>query len=170
MMRSFTAMARPGFVAAAALLALALGPPALGAEKPGTMQSARERASETAPGPWQGVWHLARQDPRIRTLGGARTLRLDIIHDADGSVEVQWAADRGICEDPLASPCEWVGGHGAGRAVAAGPGALAVLLPISADQDDPFLLVLERQEDGRAAARLISARPGLDYRLFAERE
>ncbi|MBW6400098.1 hypothetical protein KPL78_19725 [Roseomonas sp. HJA6] len=143
--------------------------PAL-AEDSRTMQSARERAAESAPGPWQGNWVLLRDDPRIRTRGGAATLRLHVIHDAGGAVELQWIADRGICEDPNAGPCEWVGGNGTGRAVAAGGGALAVLLRISADPDDPFLLVLERSGEGRATARLVSEKGDIAYRLDAERE
>lgn len=156
-------------VAAALVAAGLLAVPAL-AEKPGTMQSARERAAESAPGPWQGNWVLLREDPRIRTLGGARTLMLHIIHDAAGPVELEWRADRGICEDPNAPPCEWISATGRGTAVAAGPGALAVLLRISADADDPFLLVLERSGDGRATARLVSEKGGIAYRLDAERE
>lgn len=152
------------------LAALGLMAQAPRGEDARTMQSARERAAETAPGPWQGNWSLLRQDPRIRTLGGARTLRLHIIHDASGTVEVEWAGDRGICEDPLADPCEWVGAAGKGVAVATGAGALAVLLQVSADPDDPFLLLLERSGAGRAAARLVSARGGIAYVLEAERE
>jgi len=155
------------------LLALAamacLARPAL-AENPRTMQSAAERAAESAPGPWQGNWALLRDDPRIRTRGGAATLRLHVIHDASGPVALQWVADRGICEDPNAPPCEWVGATGTGTAVAAGPGALAVLLRISADPDDPFLLVLERSGEGRATARLVSEKGGIAYRLDAERD
>lgn len=134
-------------------------------------QSARERAAETAAGPWQGNWTLLRDDPRIRTRAGAATLRLHVVHDAAaGAIEVQWVADRGICEDPNAAPCDWVAAHGAGFSVAAGPGSLAVLLRISADPDDPFLLVLERAEEGRATARLVSKKGGIAYRLDAERE
>ena len=140
------------------------------AQASGGGQSARERATETAPGPWQGNWSLLRDDPRIRTRAGAATLRLHVIHDAAGPVEVQWIADRGICEDPNAEPCEWVAAHGAGTAVAAGPGALAVLLRVSADPDDPFLLVLERSGEGRATARLVATKGGIAYRLDAERE
>jgi hypothetical protein len=156
-------------LAAAAALALALASPAL-AQSTGHGQSARERAAETAPGPWHGNWSVLRDDPRIRTRGGAATLRLHVIHDAAGPVELQWVADRGICEDPNAGPCEWVAAQGTGLAVAAGPGALAVLLRISADPDDPFLLVLERREDGRAVGRLVSEKGGIAYRLDAERE
>lgn len=156
-------------LATAAVLALAVASPAL-AQPSGHGHSARERAAETAPGPWQGRWSLLRDDPRIRTRGGAATLRLHVIHDAAGPVEVQWVADRGICEDPDASPCDWVAAHGTGLAVAAGSGALAVLLRISADPDDPFLLVLERGGQGRAAARLASEKGGIAYRLDAERE
>ncbi len=154
---------------AAAMLSTSLALPALG-QSGDAGQSARERAAETAPGPWQGNWALLRDDPRIRTRGGAATLRLHVIHDPAGPVEVQWVADRGICEDPNAGPCEWVAAHGTGLATAAGPGALAVLLRISADPDDPFLLVLERSGDGRAAARLVSEKGGIAYRLDAERE
>jgi len=79
-------------------------------------------------------------------------------------------ADRGICEDPTAGPCEWVTARGTGHAVSAGPGSLAVLLRISADAEDPFLLVLERRAAGRATARLLSEKGGIDYLLNAERE
>jgi hypothetical protein len=151
-------------------LALLAGIPAVAAEPARTMQSARERAAETAPGPWQGNWVLLRDDPRIHTRGGAQTLRLHVIHDAAGPVEVQWAGDRGLCEDPDAPPCDWVAAHGTGVAVAAGPGALAVLLRVSADPDDPFLLVLERGAEGRATARLVSEKGGIAYRLDAERQ
>ncbi len=153
---------------AAMLVALAV--PAQAAERPGTMQSARERAAEAAPGPWQGNWVLLRDDPRIRTRAGATALRLHVVHDAAGTVALEWAGDRALCEDPNAPPCEWVGAAGRGVAAAAGPGALAVLLRVSADPDDPFLLVLERSGDGRATARLVSEQGGLAYRLDAERE
>ena len=153
----------------AALLLAGTALPAA-AESARAMQSARERAAETAPGPWQGNWALLRDDPRIRTRAGALALRLHVIHDAEGTVEVQWVADRGLCEDPNAPPCEWVRAQGEARAAAAGAGALAVLLRVSADPDDPFLLVLERGTDGRAAARLVSEKGGLAYRLDAERE
>jgi hypothetical protein len=153
-----------------AAMLLALAAPAGAAERPETMQSARERAAETAPGPWQGNWVLLRDDPRIRTRGGAIALRLQVIHDAAGPVELEWVGDRALCEDPVAPPCEWVGAAGRGVAAAAGPGALAVLLRVSADPDDPFLLVLERSGDGRATARLVSEKGGLAYRLDAERE
>lgn len=155
-------------------LAIALGLlaalSAAAAEPARTMQSPRERAGETAPGAWQGNWSLLRDDPRIRTRGGAQTLQLQVIQDATGAVEVLWLADRGICEDPNAPPCEWVGAQGRGHAVAAGGRALAVLLRISADADDPFLLVLERREDDRASARLVSETGGIAYQLDAERE
>lgn len=156
---------RLGFALLAVLVA-----PAGAAERAGTMQSASERAAETAPGPWQGHWVLLRDDPRIRTRGGATALRLHVIHDAAGPVELDWVGDRALCEDPDAPPCEWVGASGRGVAAAAGPGALAVLLRVSADPDDPFLLVLERGGDGRATARLVSEKGGLAYRLDAERE
>lgn len=113
---------------------------------------------------------LLRDDARIRTRAGALALRLHVIQDADGTVEVQWVADRGLCEDPNAAPCEWVRAHGEARATAAGTGALALLLRVSADPDDPFLLVLERGADGWATARLVSEKGGLAYRLNAERE
>ncbi|BDG71098.1 hypothetical protein [Roseomonas fluvialis] len=152
---------------AAALAALLAGPAA--GQSAGALAAA-ERARGTAAGPWNGNWSLLRDDPRIRTRAGAATLRLHVIQDAAGPVELQWTADRGICEDPNAAPCEWVSARGRGLAVAAGPGALAVLLRISADPDDPFLLVLERSAEGRATARLVSEKGGIAYRLDAERE
>jgi hypothetical protein len=154
--------------ALAAGLAAVLAVPAA-AQSAGGL-SAAERARATGPGPWNGNWQVLRDDPRIRTRAGAATLRLHVIQDAAGRVELQWIADRGICEDPNAGPCEWVAARGTGLAVAAGPGALAVLLRISADPDDPFLLVLDRREDGRATGRLVSEKGGIAYRLDAERE
>lgn len=132
--------------------------------------SARERAQSVATGPWNGTWSLQRDDPRIRTLAGTATPRLQIIHDAAGRVELQWIADRGICEDPNAAPCEWAGARVTGLAVAAGRGALAVLLCISADPDHPFLLVERRSGDGCATARLVSEKRGIAYRQDVERE
>ncbi len=152
---------------AAAVAAVLAGPAA--AQSAGGL-SAAERARGTAAGPWNGNWQVLRDDPRIRTRAGAATLRLHVMHDAAGRVELQWIADRGICEDPNAGPCEWVAARGTGLAVAAGPGALAVLLRISADPDDPFLLVLERREDGRATGRLVSEKGGIAYRVDAQRE
>lgn len=153
---------------AAALAAVLAGPAA--AQSAGGLSAAERRQGGTAAGPWNGNWSVLRDDPRIRTRAGAATLRLQVIHDAAGRVELQWIADRGICEDPNAGPCEWVAARGTGLAVAAGPGALAVLLRISADPDDPFLLVLERREDGRATGRLVSEKGGIAYRIDAERE
>lgn len=132
--------------------------------------AAREQADATAAGPWNGNWSLKRDDPRIRTRAGAATLRLHIVYKASGQFELSWIADRGICEDPNAPPCDWAAARGLGFAVAAGPGALAALLRISADPDDPFLLVLERGAEGRVTARLGSEKGGIAYRLHAERE
>jgi hypothetical protein len=54
--------------------------------------------------------------------------------------------------------------------MAVGPGALAALLRISADPDDPFLLLLERGAEGSVTARLVSEKGAIAYRLDAERE
>ena len=153
-----------GRVIAALVLAVCSTPPAWAQASGGP--SAREQAQ----GAWNGNWTLQRDDPRIFTRGGAETLRLQIVQNATGTIKLQWVADRGICEDPTAGPCEWVTARGTGHAVSAGPGSLGVLLRISADTQDPFLLVLERRADGRATARLISEKGGIDYRLDAERE
>jgi len=45
-----------------------------------------------------------------------------------------------------------------------------MLLCISADPDDPFLLVERRSGDGRATARLVSEKRGIAYRQDIERE
>jgi len=126
--------------------------------------------SDTAVGSWEGTWSLIRDDPRIRTRGGGATLRLQITHDSAGRLVLRWSADRGICEDPNAGPCEWITAKGNALAVATGPSALAALLRISADPDDPFLLVLQRAAEGLATAWLVSEKGGIAYRLDAERE
>ena len=119
---------------------------------------------------WAGTWLLERDDARIRTRAGAETLRIDLRPGAAGQVTLRWTAGRGICEDPLGPPCEWVGARGSTTAVVAGPRVLVALLRVSADADDPFLLVLERGEAGRAAGQLVSEKGGIAYRLDAGRE
>jgi hypothetical protein len=158
----------PGGLAAAIGLMAVLSLPAWAQQAGGL--SAQERARATPPDPWNGNWSLQRDDPRIRTRAGAATLRLQVIQDAAGRVDVLWMADRGICEDPNAPPCEWVSARGTGVAVSAGAGSLAVLLRVSADPDDTFLLLLERGAGGRVTARLVSEKGGIAYRLDAERE
>lgn len=116
-------------------------------------------------GPWQGNWTVLRQDARIRTRAGAEALHLHILHDADSAyAEVQWVAGRGICEEPLAEPCEWVGASGAQLHAPVTPEALYVLLPLSADADDPLLLHLQSPEES-APGWLLSLRGGLRYRV-----
>jgi hypothetical protein len=117
-------------------------------EREDTMQSAAERLAERAPGRWQGDWRLTRVDPRIRTRAGALALRLQVIHDAGSPViEVDWTADRAICEDPMAGPCEWVGqsGRQTGLLVANG---WVMALPLSADNADPHWLRLTQDPSG----------------------
>lgn len=139
------------------------------AEAARTMQSDRERASETAPGRrWRGNWSPLLDHERTRA--GAPALRLAIRHDAVGPVEVPRGADRGIGDDPNAPPREWAGSSGTVRAVADGLGALAVLLRISADADDRFPPVPERRENGRATARLVTETGYPAWRLDAGRE
>jgi hypothetical protein len=143
--------------AAMALAAvLALAPPAL--------------ASGDAAQAWAGTWRIDREDPRIRTRGGAETLQVQLVRGRGGQVVLRWSAHRGICEDPMAGPCEWIGARGEAGAVVAGPRALAAVLRISADSEDSFLLVLERGAAGRATGRLVSEKGGVAYRLDAERE
>lgn len=119
---------------------------------------------------WAGTWLVARDDPRIRTRAGAATLRIEVARDAAGAVALRWTADRGICEDPLDAPCEWVGARGMAAPVVVGTGVLVALLRVSADGDDPFLLVLERDAAGRVTGRLVSEKGGVAYRLDAVRE
>lgn len=138
------------------------------AEAPRTPQSDRERAGETAPSRWRGNWSRLRDDERTRA--GAPALRLAVRHDAVGPVEVPWVADRGIGDDPNEPPREWAGSSGTVRAVADGPGALAVLLRISADADDPFPPVLDRRGNGKATARLVTEMGDPTCRLDADRE
>jgi hypothetical protein len=129
------------------------------------MQSAVERAGERAPGPWQGNWTVLRDDPRIRTLGGARMLQMQVIQDAGSDLaEVQWTADRAICEDPLDDPCEWIGSHGQTLQAVVGTSGLYVPLTLSADETDPFILHLS-QPQATAPGLLFNVRGGIRYRL-----
>lgn len=130
---------RTGLLATCLLLALS----AQALEPAHTMQSAAERAAETPAGRWQGHWLVLRDDPRIRTRAGAQALRLLVTHDASNAVaEVDWRAERAICDNPVAEPCEWVGQSGRQTGLIVGE-ALVISLPLSADSADPHWLRID---------------------------
>lgn len=162
---------------AALALALALSTaPALAAarEPANTGQSAEERLSERPAGLWQGTWRVVREDARLRTRGAQELLELSIWHDRGAAqAQVDWLALRAICLDPASPPCEWVGASGQSAVAAAHARGLSVLLPVSADEGDPFVLSLfGAPAKGRAAVLkglLFSARGELLYKVRAER-
>jgi hypothetical protein len=96
----------------------------------------------TQPGPWQNTYDLARQDPRIRTRGGAALMQLTVMHDRGASTaQVTWTTDRAICENPLEPPCETIGQSGDARARLIG-NDLVFAAKISPDLEDPTIIVL----------------------------
>lgn len=130
------------------LLGSALCGGAAAAEPASAMQSAQERAGERPVGPWQGNWRIVRNDPRIRTRAGALVLRMQVVQDAGSAIaEVDWVTDRAICDDPMASPCEWVGQNGRQTALVVGTRRV-MALPLSADASDPHWIQLDRPRVG----------------------
>lgn len=144
---------------------------AVRAEPPETMLSAEEAARSIPAGPWQGDWTMRRDDPRLRTLGAQRALTLAVFHDAgSATADVDWLADRALCEPPDSEPCEWVGATGDATAVAITAQGLYAVLRVSGDESDPFLLHLAPPTDGgEAAGLLLSARGDLRLALRARR-
>ena len=122
-------------------------------------------------GAWHGTWEVPRDDPDIRTRAGSLALRFRIEHARHGvSPHIHWEADRAICQSPLASPCEWVGTRGKAVSARVVAGHLLAVLQVSADDADPFVVWLERPDQGRSAqGSLLSARGDLSYRLQARR-
>jgi len=140
------------------------------AEPASTMQSAAEAARTVPAGVWQGTWTLRRDDPRLTTLAGQRALTLTVFHDRGSpTAEVDWLADRALCEPPTGEPCEWVGQHGSATAVAVTPQGLTAVLRVSADEADPLVLHLAPPKAGRALGHALSARGDSRFALTAQR-
>lgn len=153
----------------AALPALLLLCPAAGLpaqEDPADRMPAR-------PGAWQGEWTLTRDHPALRTLAGSRLLEL-AIHHAEGAAEahVWWRTGPAICPEPLADePCEWMGAHGGPTPAALVEGRLVMVLPVSADAEDPFVLLLDPpSRPGASRGALVGARGGVAWPLDARRD
>jgi hypothetical protein len=127
----------------------------------------------TAPGVWQGEWTVTRDHPSLRTLAGSRLFEL-AIHHAEGSDEATlwWLAGPAICPEPLdPEPCEWIGATGGSLTLPLVAGRLVAFLPISADQDDPFVLVLDPpSRPGASSGALVSARGGVAWPVDARRD
>ena len=107
---------------------------------------AQEEIGSEPVGAWHGTFQLKRDDPRIRTRGGADLFRVEIIHSkGQEGVDINWVAGRAICGDVAAPPCEWAdaSGIGRGRILA---GDLVFTLPLSADGADPVIVILRRAD------------------------
>lgn len=161
-----TSLARARQAALPALLLLLLAPGAPAQEDPADRVPTR-------PGAWQGEWTVTRDHPALRTLAGSRLLEL-AIHHAEGAAEVHvwWHAGPAICPEPLADePCEWVGAHGGPTPAALVEGRLVMVLPVSADAEDPFVLLLDPpSRPGASRGALVSARGGVAWPLDARRD
>jgi len=119
---------------------------------------AQEDVGSEAIGSWHGTFQLDRDDLRIRTRGGSDMLRIQVIHSKNRpTATISWVAGRGICEDPVGDPCEWVGASGSGQAQVVN-GDLVFALPVSADESDPFFVVMRRDKAGRMSGYLVNAR------------
>lgn len=118
-------------------------------------------------GPWHGNYQLSREDPRIRTRGGADLIRMQVIHSkGQPTATVSWIAGRAICEDPLAEPCEWIGANGTQEARVVGD-TLVLALSLSPDESDPAILVLNGPPvaGSRKQGLMTNARADFGYRL-----
>ncbi|MFC4290997.1 hypothetical protein ACFOWX_01025 [Sphingorhabdus arenilitoris] len=101
-----------------------------------------DRGSLIPAGEWQRNFELSREDPRIRTKGGADLLRIQVIQDKGAeSVQVSWTAGRAICEDPNGEPCESVGASGTVQGRILGKD-LVFAIPLSAQAEDPTIVIL----------------------------
>lgn len=96
----------------------------------------------TPAGTWQNTYDLVRQDPRIRTRGGAALMQLTVMHNRGApTARVTWTTDRAICENPVDPPCETIGKSGEARARIIG-NDLVFAAKISPDAEDPTIIVL----------------------------
>jgi hypothetical protein len=137
-------------------------------------QSEAERAAEVPAGPWQGTWQVTRIDPRLRTRGAQELLVLTVWQDRGSLVAtVDWQAGRAVCRDPMAAPCDWVRAQGQAATGAASADGLVMVLPVSADDRDPFVVTLfgapARGHSTGLEGILVSALGDLRYRIHARR-
>jgi hypothetical protein len=126
-------------------------------------------AREIPAGQWQNTYDLSRNDPRIRTKAGARLMAVEVVHNrGEKTAKVTWVADRAICENPLAAPCEWVGTNGDADAQIIG-NDLVFAAAISAEEADPTFVVLRGPPVGQTrvqpSGHMIDARGGYAYRF-----
>jgi hypothetical protein len=134
-----------------------------------TSPLAAQEGPHLPPGPWQGTYQLDRIDPRIRTRGGADLIRMQVIHSkGEATVTVSWTAGRAICEDPLAEPCEWIGANGTTQGRIVGD-QLAIALPVSADEGDPFILLMPWSAKGPMTGHLFNAKADFAWRFYARK-
>lgn len=127
--------------------------------------TAQEAESGARPGIWQGNYQLDREDPRIRTRGGADLLRIQVIHSrGDAAITASWAAGRAICEDPTAEPCDWIGTNGTTRGRVIGD-QIMVALPLSADEGDPLIVLIRRAGGQPLSGHIFNARGDFAWRI-----
>lgn len=162
-----------GLVWAFGVLVAPVAPAAADESAPAGM-SPEERAALIPTGPWQGTWRITRQDTRLRTLGAQELLTMTVWQDRNAlAASADWSAGRAICLNPLASPCEWVGAQGQAATAAAHGAGLVVVLPVSADDSDPFVVSLfGPPSKGRTTGLegiMVSAKGELRYRVHAVR-
>jgi len=153
---------------------LALPSPAAADESAPAGMSAEQRATLIPAGPWQGTWRITREDPRLRTRGAQELLMLTVWQDRSGLVaSADWSAGRAICLNPVASPCGWVGAQGQAATAAAHGAGLVVVVQVSADDTDAFVVSLfgppSRGRTTGLEGVMVSVKGELRYRVHALR-
>ena len=115
---------------------------------------------------------------RVGRQGGTRAAQelatLTVWQDRGSlAATVDWQSGRAVCLDPLAAPCDWVGAQGQAATAAAHAAGLVLVLPVSADERDPFVLTLfgppGRGRTPGLDGLLVSALGDLRYRIRAQR-
>lgn len=141
---------------------------AVAQEDPRTLQSAAEAAEVRPPGSWQGIWRVTREDSRLTTRATQKALTLTIVQDLNATrADIDWQADRALCEPPTGDPCEWVGANGIASATLIGPSGLLTLLPVATD-GRAHALHLAPTRNGRSRGQVLHP-DGRGFSVFAER-
>jgi hypothetical protein len=161
-MKTLSARLAAAFVLAGSIItgAVVLTPTETSAQ---TRSQAKVKTKAPVPArstPWMGNYEIMRNDPRLTTLGAQRTLVIQIMASDDaGHREVSWHAERGICPD-ISAPCEWLGETGLTTRATVVNGLLIVALNISAEIEDPHILVLQppTRPNGVSSGALVTAK------------
>ena len=136
-----------------------------------TLQSVKEAKQTIAIGQWQGNWNIIRIDSKIKTRAGEELITVQIIQDKNSpKADLNWLTGRAICPEINAEPCEWIGVSSAATQAHIYAGQLLASLNISADDSDPFtLLLIPDANKNKAKGVLVSHHGDIKYQIEAER-